>query len=404
MSKKFGKKAPGGGGGNANSFRMSEKPLDGPPVELENQFVLRLPEEPSLALREAIKSGASNLKERLFIQLEPDKSSNTQYLRRGHVQFDGWNFTSRLVDLPTIIESHKTIDNKTFYKTADICQLLICKEGEDFDDEDDANSPVKKKKDPNKVDKKYLYPHGIGPPLKNCRKRRFRKTLRKKYVEAPEIEKEVKRLLRVDNEAVSVKWEVITEEELNANKGGEAGKDNPDVKPSVSGGFTNDPKDLGLDLSDSDDEGRDVDIDSEDNSRLSAGDDSRMSDSVSNATANQKSSPASVGPTQFSKEMFAHPGSSGSGTAPLQPPVPSMSSPAPSIASPMPTGGSTPGRPSRQDQLAENRMQMMHMQSKKKELEHNIANCPNEALKNRFRQELLSVVTEIKRLEAGGFN
>jgi len=53
---------------------------------LENQFVLRLPNEPSLALREAIKSGASNLKERLFIQLEPDKSSNTQYLRRGHVQ------------------------------------------------------------------------------------------------------------------------------------------------------------------------------------------------------------------------------------------------------------------------------------------------------------------------------
>jgi len=384
MSKKFGKKNPGGH--NSNSFRMSEKPLDGPPVELENQFVLRLPAEPSLALREAIKSGASNLKERLFIQLEPDKSSNTQYLRRGHVQFDGWNFTSRLVDLPTIMESHKTIDNKTFYKTADICQLLICKEGEDFDDEEDTNSPVKKKKDPNKVDKKYLYPHGIGPPLKNCRKRRFRKTLRKKYVEAPEIEKEVKRLLRVDNEAVSVKWEVITEEELNANKGGEAGKDNPDVKPSVSGGFTNDPKDLGLDLSDSDDEGRDVDIDSEENSRLSAGDDSRMSDSVSNATTTQKSSPIAVaGPTQFSKEMFA-------------PAVPSSSNQ-------MPAGStSTPSRSSRQDQLAELRMQMMHMQSKKKELEHNIANCPNEALKNRFRAELLSVATEIKRLEAGGFN
>jgi TATA-binding protein-associated factor Taf7 len=53
-------------------------------------------------------------------------------------------FTSRLVDLPTIMESHKTID-----KTADICQLLICKEGDEFDDEEDANSPVKKK-DPNK--------------------------------------------------------------------------------------------------------------------------------------------------------------------------------------------------------------------------------------------------------------
>ena len=44
---------------------------------------------------------------------------------------------------------------------------------------------------------------------------------------------------------------------------------------------------------------------------------------------------------------------------------------------------------------------MMHMQSKK---EHNIANCPNEALKNRFRAESLSVATGLKRLEVGGFN
>ncbi len=64
-------------------------------------------------------------------------------------------------------------------------------------------------KDPNKVEKKYLYPHGVCPPLKNCRKRRFRKVLRKNYVEAPEIEKEVRHLLRIDNEAVDVKWELV---------------------------------------------------------------------------------------------------------------------------------------------------------------------------------------------------
>lgn len=37
---------------------------------------------------------------------------------------------AKLVDLPCIIESLKTIDKKTFYKTADICQvgavLLSC--------------------------------------------------------------------------------------------------------------------------------------------------------------------------------------------------------------------------------------------------------------------------------------
>ena len=53
---------------------------------------------------------------------------------------------------------------------------MICKEGEGFSDDEEPNSPIKKKKlDPYKVDKKYLYPHGVAAPLKNCRKRRFRK-------------------------------------------------------------------------------------------------------------------------------------------------------------------------------------------------------------------------------------
>ena len=70
----------------------------------------------------------------------------------------------------------------------------------------------------------------------------------------------------------------------------------------------------------------------------------------------------------------------------VRPTGPSTSAPHP------PSGGNTPRRSSRQDQLAELRMQMMHMQGKKKELEHNLDNCPNEALKNRFRAELLSMV------------
>jgi hypothetical protein len=71
--------------------------------------------------------------------------------------------------------------------------LCLVQEGEDFENEE--ASPNKRKKDPHKVDKKYLWPHGLGPPLKNCRKRRFRKTRKKKYVEAPEIEKEVRKII-----------------------------------------------------------------------------------------------------------------------------------------------------------------------------------------------------------------
>ena len=32
----------------------------------------------------------------------------------------------QLVDLPTVVECHKTLDNKTLYKTGDISQMLIC--------------------------------------------------------------------------------------------------------------------------------------------------------------------------------------------------------------------------------------------------------------------------------------
>ncbi|XP_017140763.1 transcription initiation factor TFIID subunit 7 [Drosophila miranda] len=172
-------------------------------IELESHFIMRVPKEIADTVHEAIQAG--NIKDRLSIQLDQD-------LRYGEVRLDDQLFYTKLVDLPTVVESYKTIDNKSFYKSADICQILICKE--EPDEEPEKESPNKnKKKDPNKVDKKYLWPHGITPPCKNARKRRFRKTLKKKNVEAPEIEKEVKHLLRIDNEAVRVDYEIINEED-----------------------------------------------------------------------------------------------------------------------------------------------------------------------------------------------
>lgn len=86
-------------------------------VELENQFILRLPEEPAKLLREILQLPNSNLKERMTIQLDAD-------LRYGEVRLDDWLLYAKVVDLPTIIESLKSIDNKNFYKTADICQMV----------------------------------------------------------------------------------------------------------------------------------------------------------------------------------------------------------------------------------------------------------------------------------------
>lgn len=65
-------------------------------------------------------------------------------MRHAEVRLDHWLLGGKVVDLPTIIESLKTIDNKSFYKTADICQMLLVKEEDD--QTTDEESPQKKKK------------------------------------------------------------------------------------------------------------------------------------------------------------------------------------------------------------------------------------------------------------------
>lgn len=293
---------------------MPEKPVKPEPkrdeVELETQFIMRMPYEPAKLLREAIQTGANNLKDRLTIRLDND-------LRYGEVRFDHWLLHAKVVDLPTIVESLKTIDNKNFYKTADVCQLMICKEEPDLPSAEEESPNKNKKKDPNKVDKKYLWPHGITPPCKNVRKRRFRKTLKKKFVEAPEIEKEVKRLLRVDNEAVNVKWELITEDEDPNKTLSDSKHDGPNKSPSKSNKKGGGNKDVGEhdifgeEVSDSDDDENPINksIDIDESSRLSAeAEDSRLSDS-SSYMGTQSSDRNAV--TEFSKGMFSNISASG---------------------------------------------------------------------------------------------
>lgn len=53
----------------------------------------------------------------------------------------------------------------------------------------------------------------VTPPLKNVRKRRFRKVARQKTQDHDEIENEVRRLFRADNEANDVKWEIIEDDQ-----------------------------------------------------------------------------------------------------------------------------------------------------------------------------------------------
>lgn len=50
-------------------------------------------------------------------------SSSVADGRHGIVRVDRVPLACKLVDLPCMIESLKTVDKKTFYKTADVCQV-----------------------------------------------------------------------------------------------------------------------------------------------------------------------------------------------------------------------------------------------------------------------------------------
>ncbi|EDW62527.2 uncharacterized protein Dvir_GJ16863 [Drosophila virilis] len=199
-----------------NNQPQVNSPVD--KLELESQFIIRFPEDLAKIVHEAIE--AETINEKLSIQLDND-------LRYGEVHLNNQLLHAKLVDLPTVIESYKTADNTNLYKTADICQLLVCsrerpkdfdkeraKKAKELDTTPENLSPIlEDTRDILKVDEKYLWPHGLTPPCRNLRRRRLNNALKEKNVEPPEpdILREVKYLLRMDSEAVRVDYEVVNE-------------------------------------------------------------------------------------------------------------------------------------------------------------------------------------------------
>ncbi|GIY99290.1 transcription initiation factor TFIID subunit 7 [Caerostris extrusa] len=186
-----------------------EEEMSDDSYEPELQFVLRLPPTQSEALKEDLSSGV-DIDEKFSIEFEED-------LRNATVKYDKWTLPARLYDLPTITESSKTLDDKIFYKTGDICQIMIAEE-DDVTTEEGASSV---KKDKHKKDKRYFHPHGLAPPLKNVRKQRHRKTFKQKNFDIPDTENEVRRLLEADADAYSFHYEIVDAGDENADPKGE---------------------------------------------------------------------------------------------------------------------------------------------------------------------------------------
>ena len=75
----------------------------------------------------------------------------------------------------------KTLDNKTVYKVADISQMIVCSPpGGDKSSRRDLRA---EDEDTHKIPANYEWPNGLCPPMRNARKKRFRKVIKKKYMD-----------------------------------------------------------------------------------------------------------------------------------------------------------------------------------------------------------------------------
>ncbi|KAK0549092.1 hypothetical protein OC846_004203 [Tilletia horrida] len=214
---------------------------DGDGIAFEEQLIFRMPAGKDCdKLREMVKNrqvGESGF---------PEVSLEFKDSRRAVFKFGSTRFSAKLVDLPTITESHKVLENKQMFKIADISQMLLVEEKITSDyptsgggDSSAANGSSHRtgSAGPNATGpdaekgfdvEDFIYPHGITPPMHWARKRRFRRRAIKKNIET--VEKEVERLLEEDELAEKVEFEVIDEATLDHLSDSEMG----DAAPSTT--------------------------------------------------------------------------------------------------------------------------------------------------------------------------
>ncbi|URE32627.1 vesicle-associated membrane protein, partial [Musa troglodytarum] len=119
--------------------------------QMEEQFILRVP--PSVAERiERLlnENASSSLDGSLDISFSEDGRSGT-------FMIGNERFPASLLDLPCMVESYKTYDDNVLIKTADVGQMIMVR-----DEGDAAVEGVE-------------YKHGLTPPMRDARRRRFRR-------------------------------------------------------------------------------------------------------------------------------------------------------------------------------------------------------------------------------------
>ena len=174
------------------------------PLVFEEAFILRMPIPTTLDEQAELHRFTEMVKKREAMD-EKDVWFKFLDSRRAVFNLGKSMYNAKLVDLPCIIESNKTNDNKHMFKTADISQMLLVEHL--IPNEQAAISTDT----PFKIED-YIYPHGMTPPLRDVRKRRFKPRLNKQAIEI--VERQVERLIAQDEDADDVQYEMVDEADI----------------------------------------------------------------------------------------------------------------------------------------------------------------------------------------------
>jgi len=148
------------------------------PIPLEpvydRQCIMRFPEDVAAKILEIFKAnGTTELTEIIRISVEDEFINGHDFRLYSIMVFEDqehlrqFDMKGVLVDLPTFVESYKTINNGvTVTKSSDISQMMISFKLADFDLRNPSNELQKALN--------LLYPSGLTPPASRIRYRKFR--------------------------------------------------------------------------------------------------------------------------------------------------------------------------------------------------------------------------------------
>lgn len=198
---------------------------------MDEQFILRVPPSVAERLDRLLSENASSSEDKsLDLEFSEDGRSGTFVIGNDR-------FPASLLDLPCVVESYKTYDDSALVKTADVGQMILVRES------GEASPDV------------VEYRHGLTPPMRDARKRRFRRE--------PDLNPEL--VQRVEKDLVNIMSGGTVENlDAEANGQGEAGEENarnankkapaaPASKPEAPGPEGNAGEPDGTDSDDSDD-------------------------------------------------------------------------------------------------------------------------------------------------------